>query len=53
MALTLKATVRYDGTPFAKADWEDIREAVVLEEEELDMDLLEYVMALVVDHGAL
>ena len=43
----------YDGTPFEKADWEDIREAVVLEEEELDMDLLEYVMSLVVDHGAL
>ena len=43
----------YDGTPFEKADWEEMREAVVLEEEELDMDLLEYVMALVVDHGAL
>ena len=43
----------YDGTPFDKADWEEIREAVVLEEEEIDMDLLEYVMSLVVDHGAL
>jgi hypothetical protein len=43
----------YDGTSFVKADWEDIRESVVLEEEELDMDLLEYVMSLVVDHGAL
>ena len=43
----------YDGTPFAKSDWKDIHEAIVLEEEELDMDLLEYVMALVVDHGAL
>jgi hypothetical protein len=43
----------YDGTPFEKADWEELREAAVLEEEELDMDLLEYVMALVVEHGAL
>jgi hypothetical protein len=43
----------YDGTPFDKADWEDIREAVVLEEENLDIELLEYVMSLVVDHGAL
>ena len=29
------------------------REAVVLEEEDLDMELLEYVMSLVLDHGAL
>jgi len=43
----------YDGTPFEKADWAELREAVVLEEESLDMELLEYVMALVVDHGAL
>jgi hypothetical protein len=43
----------YDGTPFQKTDWEEIREAVVLEEEALDIELLEYVMSLVVDHGAL
>ena len=43
----------YDGTPFEKADWEDIREAVVLEETNLDIGFLEYVMSLVVDHGAL
>jgi len=43
----------YDNTPFSKADWADIREAVVLEEEALDLELLEYVMALVLDHGAL
>ena len=43
----------YDGTPFEKSDWTEIREAVVLEEEALDLDLLEYVMSLVVDHGAL
>lgn len=43
----------YDGYPFETSDWAEIREAVVLEEEKLDMELLEYVMALVVDHGAL
>jgi hypothetical protein len=43
----------YDGTPFSKADWEDIRESIVLEEESLDIELLEYVLSLVLDHGAL
>ena len=43
----------YDDTPFEKVDWEEIREAVVLEEDALDMDFLEYVMSLVVAHGAL
>jgi len=43
----------YDGTSFSKADWEEIREAVVLEEESLDIELLEYVMSLVLGHGAL
>ena len=43
----------YDGTSFEKADWEVIRDAVTLEEQEMDMDLLEYVMALVVEHGAI
>jgi hypothetical protein len=43
----------YDGTPFEKADWEDIREAIVLEEKALDLELLEYVLSLVLDHGAL
>jgi hypothetical protein len=43
----------YDGTPFDKADWEDIREAIVLEERALDLELLEYVLSLVLDHGAL
>jgi hypothetical protein len=43
----------YDGTPFTKADWEDIREAIVLEEDAIDIELLEYVMSLVLDHGAL
>jgi hypothetical protein len=43
----------YDGTKFTKAQWGDIREAIVLEEESIDIELLEYVMSLVLDHGAL
>jgi hypothetical protein len=43
----------YDGTAFTKADWEDLREAIVLEERDLDIELLEYVLSLVMDHGAL
>ena len=43
----------YDGTSFEKADWEEIRESVVLEEEDMEIYLLEYVMSLVDDHGAL
>jgi hypothetical protein len=43
----------YDGTPFTKADWTEIREAIVLEEGSIDLELLEYVMSLVLDHGAL
>lgn len=43
----------YDGSSFDKADWEDIKEAIVLEETSLDLELLEYVMTLVLDHGAL
>jgi hypothetical protein len=43
----------YDGTRFDKADWEELREAIALEEEDIDIELLEYVMSLVLDHGAL
>jgi hypothetical protein len=43
----------YDGTPFDKADWEEIREAIVLEERSIDIALLEYALSLVMDHGAL
>lgn len=43
----------YDGTSFTKAQWGEIREAIVLEEESIDIELLEYVMSLVLDHGAL
>ena len=43
----------YDGTPLERGTWVELREAIALEEEAIDMDLLEYVMSLVVDHGAL
>jgi hypothetical protein len=43
----------YDGTPFSKSDWAEIHEAIVLEEGTIDLELLEYVMSLVLDHGAL
>jgi hypothetical protein len=43
----------YDGTAFSRDDWREIRDAVALEEGDLDIDLLEYVMSLVLDHGAM
>jgi hypothetical protein len=43
----------YDGTPMSKDEWEEIRESVALGSDELDIDLLGYIMALVVDHGAM
>ncbi|HET7838417.1 MAG TPA: hypothetical protein VFL04_01570 [Rectinemataceae bacterium] len=43
----------YDGTPFSREDWAELREAVSIDAERIDMDLLEYVMTLVLDHGAL
>lgn len=43
----------YDGTPFTKDEWVDIKESIVLGEDEIDLELLSYVMGLVLDHGAL
>lgn len=43
----------YDGTPFAKAEWEELRDAFNLDAGELDLELLSYVMTAVVDHGAI
>jgi len=43
----------YDGSSFTERDWRDIRDAVALEEENMDIELLEYVMSLVLDNGAL
>jgi hypothetical protein len=43
----------YDGTAFSEADWREIRDAAALEEGDLDIELLEYVMSLVLEHGAM
>lgn len=43
----------YDGTPYSLEEWTEIRDAVVLEQGEIDIDLLSYVMTVVVDHGAI
>lgn len=43
----------YDGTAFEAADWADLKEAADVGADEMDLDLLTYVMGLVLDHGAL
>jgi len=43
----------YDDTAFGEGDWREIRDAISLEEDDLDIELLEYVMSLVLEHGAL
>jgi len=43
----------YDGTPFDRGEWEEIREAVNLDSGEMDLDLLSYVMTEIVEHGAI
>ncbi len=43
----------YDGTPFSRDEWTEIRDAITLEQGEIDLDLLSYVLTLVVDHGAI
>jgi len=43
----------YDGTAFEAADWAELKEAADVGADEMDLDLLTYVMGLVLDHGAL
>ncbi|OHD15699.1 MAG: hypothetical protein A2Y38_10665 [Spirochaetes bacterium GWB1_59_5] len=43
----------YDGTPFSKADWEEIRELVTIDSGEIDVDTLTYVLGQALEHGAL
>jgi hypothetical protein len=43
----------YDGTPFTKEEWAELRDAFSLGAGELDLELLGYAMGLVVEHGAL
>lgn len=45
--------MEFDGTSFSKEEWADIKESVVLSENEIDLELLSYVMGLVLEHGAL
>ena len=43
----------YDGAALEKADWEELREALADSGGELDLELLTYAMALVVEKGYL
>jgi len=43
----------YDGTPFSKADWEEIRELITIDSGEIDVDTLTYVLGQALEHGAL
>ncbi len=43
----------YDGSPLAPEDWASLREAFSAGAEEVDIELLTYVMSLVLEHGAL
>lgn len=42
----------YDGTPFSRADWEEIRDLVTIDSGEIDVDTLSYVLGLALEHGA-
>jgi hypothetical protein len=43
----------YDGAELSREQWVDIKESVVLSSGEIDLELLNYIMGLVLDHGAL
>jgi hypothetical protein len=43
----------YDGSPLSTRDWQDLRDALSLGAEEMDLELLGYAMSLVLDHRAL
>lgn len=43
----------YDGTKLSRDDWVEIRDAFSLSAGELDLEILQYAMALVVEHGAI
>ncbi|MCX7023178.1 MAG: hypothetical protein NT080_00990 [Spirochaetes bacterium] len=43
----------YDGTPLAAADWDELREIVEADSGEMDLDVLTYVMALLLEHGGI
>ena len=43
----------YDGGPFSREDWEELRDLISENAGDLDMGLVTYAMTLVVDHGAI
>ena len=43
----------YDGTPFTREDWEEIRDIVTVDSGEIDVDVLTYVLGQALEHGAL
>jgi hypothetical protein len=43
----------YDGTPFTKDEWAEIREVVTVDAGEIDMETLSYVLGQVLEHGGL
>ncbi len=45
--------MEYDRTPFTIEEWADIRESIVVASDEIDLELLSYVMGLVLENGAL
>lgn len=43
----------YDGTPFSKAEWTEIRELVTIDSGEMDIETLTYVLGQTLEHSAL
>lgn|GEM_PF-926711 len=43
----------YDGTPFSKAEWTEIRELVTIDSGEIDIETLTYVLGQTLEHSAL
>jgi len=43
----------YDGTPFSREDWDEIRDLVTIDSGEIDVDTLTYVLGQALEHGAL
>lgn len=44
---------QYDGTPLTLSEWRELRDLVSDCSDELDMNIVTYVMSLVMDYGAL
>lgn len=43
----------YDGTPFSREEWSEIKELLTLDAGEIDMEVLSYALSQVMEHGAL